>query len=86
MVMIKFLTDLFPADPLSEMNAPTEILILILLILTNRLFLLSGMAIISARKVRLQQHAEEGSKDAETAVKVLNRYGDEVLKVYEVGQ
>ena len=46
----------------------TEILILILLILTNGLFSLSEMAVVSARKVRLQQRAEEGSKGAKTAL------------------
>src|SRR5215213_8801295 len=51
------------------MNAPTtEILILILLILTNGLFSLSEMAIVSARKVRLQQRAEDGNKGARTAL------------------
>ena len=46
----------------------TEILILILLILLNGLFSLSEMAVVSARKVRLQQRAEEGSKGARTAL------------------
>jgi putative hemolysin len=46
----------------------TEILILILLILTNGLFSLSEMAVVSARKVRLQQRAEEGNKAARTAL------------------
>jgi putative hemolysin len=45
----------------------TEILILILLILTNGLFSLAEMAVVSARKVRLQQRAEEGNKAAKTA-------------------
>jgi putative hemolysin len=46
----------------------TEILILTLLILTNGLFSLSEMAVVSARKVRLQQRAEEGVKGAKTAL------------------
>lgn len=46
----------------------TEILILILLILTNGLFSLAEMAVVSARKVRLQQRAEEGNKAAKTAL------------------
>lgn len=51
------------------MNAPTtEILILILLILTNGLFSLAEMAVVSARRVRLQQRAEEGSKGARAAL------------------
>jgi len=51
------------------MNVPTtEILILILLILTNGFFSLAEMAVVSARKVRLEQRAEEGNKGAETAL------------------
>jgi putative hemolysin len=46
----------------------TEIFILIVLFLVNGLFSLSEMAVISARKVRLQQRAEEGSKGAKTAL------------------
>lgn len=46
----------------------TEILILILLILTNGLFSLAEMAVVSARKVKLQQSAEAGSKGARTAL------------------
>ena len=41
---------------------------MILLILINGLFSLSEMAVVSARKVRLQQRAEEGSKGARTAL------------------
>ena len=46
----------------------TEILILVLLVLINGFFSLSEMAVVSARKVRLQQHAENGSKGARTAL------------------
>jgi len=46
----------------------TQILILILLILTNGLFSLAEMAVVSARKARLQQRAEEGSQGAKTAL------------------
>jgi putative hemolysin len=46
----------------------TQILILILLILTNGLFSLAEMAVVSARKVRLQQQAEAGSQGARTAL------------------
>jgi putative hemolysin len=45
-----------------------EILILVLLFLTNGFFSLSEMAIVSARKARLQQRADEGSKAAKTAL------------------
>jgi putative hemolysin len=46
----------------------TEIFILILLILINGLFSLSEMAVVSARKARLQQRADDGSKGAKTAL------------------
>jgi putative hemolysin len=46
----------------------TEILILVVLFLVNGLFSLSEMAVVSARKVRLQQRADEGSKGAKTAL------------------
>lgn len=46
----------------------TQILILILLILLNGLFSLAEMAVVSARKLRLQQRAEEGDKGARTAL------------------
>ena len=46
----------------------TEILILVLLILTNGLFSLAEMAVVSARKVRLQQRAGEGNRAAKTAL------------------
>jgi putative hemolysin len=46
----------------------TEIFILIVLFLVNGLFSLAEMAVVSARKVRLQQRAEEGSRGAKTAL------------------
>ena len=67
------------------MNVPTtEILILILLILTNGFFSLAEMAIVSARKVRLQQRAEEGNKGAETAL-VLARHPTRFLSTVQTG-
>src|SRR5262245_51929710 len=51
------------------MNSLTaEILILVLLIMMNGLFSLAEMAVVSARKARLQQRAEEGSRGAKTAL------------------
>lgn len=46
----------------------TEILIVFLLILANSIFALSEMAIVSARKTRLQQRAEDGDKGAQAAL------------------
>src|SRR6266849_2644207 len=46
----------------------TEILILVLLILLNGLFVMAEMAVVSARKARLQQQANEGNKRAKAAL------------------
>jgi putative hemolysin len=45
-----------------------EILIIVTLIILNGLFAMSEMAIVTARKVRLQQMAQNGSKGAEAAL------------------
>src|SRR5215207_4253057 len=66
------------------MNAPLTVLILILLILINGLFSLSEMAIVSARKVRLEQHADEGSKGARTALS-LARQPTRFLSTVQIG-
>ena len=67
------------------MEAPTtEIVILILLILTNGFFSLAEMAIVSARKVRLQQRADDGNKGAETAL-VLARNPTRFLSTVQTG-
>lgn len=49
-------------------SLPTEISILILLLLLNGVFVMSEMAIVSARKARLLQQANEGNKNAATAL------------------
>ncbi len=49
-------------------NFGIEILVLFLLILLNSLFVISEMAVVSARKARLQQLANEGNKRAATAL------------------
>jgi putative hemolysin len=45
-----------------------EILIILLLIFINGIFVMSEIAIVSARKLRLQQRAEEGDEAAKAAV------------------
>ena len=62
----------------------TEILILLLLILTNGLFSLSEMAVVSARKVRLQQRADEGNKGARAALG-LARQPTRFLSTVQIG-
>lgn len=50
----------------------SDILIVFLLIIGNALFVMSEMAIISVRKVRLQQKAERGHKNARIALELAN--------------
>ncbi|MDJ0799752.1 MAG: hemolysin family protein [Calothrix sp. MO_167.B12] len=52
------------------MSPTVELLIIFLLILGNGLFVMSELAIVSARKVRLQQLAERGDTKAGTALKL----------------
>jgi putative hemolysin len=52
------------------MNAVFEILLLFLLILVNGALSLAEMAVVSARKARLQQRAEEGSSGARYALEL----------------
>lgn len=49
-----------------------EIVIILLLILLNGLFAMSETAIVSARKARLQQMADEGNTRAQTALDLAN--------------
>lgn len=49
-------------------SLPAEISILVLLLLLNGVFVMSEMAIVSARKARLLQQANEGNKHAATAL------------------
>ncbi len=48
----------------------TEIVIILLLLLLNGLFVMSEMAVVSSRKARLQQLANEGSRRAARALKL----------------
>jgi putative hemolysin len=49
-----------------------EIFILVVLILANGLFAMAEIAVVSARKTRLQQQAEEGNKRAQVALELAN--------------
>ena len=51
-------------------NIVTEILILALLLLLNGLFVMSEMAVVSARKARLQHQAKEGNARSRTALEL----------------
>jgi len=50
------------------LSLTTEILIVLLLILFNGLFAMAELAIVSARRVRLRQLAEDGNRGAELAL------------------
>ncbi len=49
-------------------NIGIQLLVLLLLILLNSVFVISEMAVVSSRKARLQQLANEGNKRAATAL------------------
>lgn len=50
----------------------TNLFIILLLIIANAIFVMSEMAIVSARKVRLQQAANQGDKRARSALDLAN--------------
>ncbi|BAY45975.1 putative hemolysin [Scytonema sp. HK-05] len=58
------------ASAILEMSPTIEILTIFLLILANGLFVMSELAIVSARKVRLQQLAERGDAKARAALEL----------------
>ncbi len=58
------------ADNYQESTMITEISIIFLLILANAVFSLSEMAIVSSRKVRLQQLINQGDKRAKAALEL----------------
>ncbi|MBC7514948.1 MAG: DUF21 domain-containing protein [Alkalinema sp. FL-bin-369] len=49
-----------------------SLLILLLLIVSSGVFVMSELAIVSSRKVRLQQSANQGDKGARMALKLAN--------------
>ena len=53
-----------------------EILLIFLLTIANGIFAGSELAIVSARKVRLEQLVRQGSKNARLALKLANSPGD----------
>jgi putative hemolysin len=54
------------------MSISLELLIVLVLILANGLFSMSEIALVSARKVRLQQRAEDGVRSAKVALQLAN--------------
>ncbi len=61
-----------------------EILILFVLVLINGIFAMSEMAIVSSRKARLQQRADNGSAGAQVALSLANDPG-RFLSTIQVG-
>lgn len=62
----------------------TEIIILLLLIIANGIFSMSEIAIVSARKALLKQHAEEGDSSAQKALELAEE-PTEFLSTIQVG-
>lgn len=55
-----------------RMSPTAEVLVVFLLILANAVFVMSELAIISARKVRLEHMADRGDAKARTALRLAN--------------
>lgn len=66
------------------MSSNLEILIILLLPIANAVFVMSELAIVSARKVRLQQMAERGDAKARVALALANE-PNQVLAIAQVG-
>src|SRR5215475_8358712 len=60
------------------------ILAIILLIIVNGVFVMAEMAVVSSRKPRLQQFANEGSRGAQTALELAN-HPDRFLATVQIG-
>ena len=65
-------------------NSLTQILLLVLLLLLNGVFVLAEIAVITSRKARLQQQANEGSKQAGTALNLAQNPND-FLSAMQIG-
>ena len=62
----------------------TEFLIILALILANAVFAMSEMAVVAARKVRLQQRADDGDDRARAALELAN-HPAQFLSTVQVG-
>jgi putative hemolysin len=67
-----------------ENNITAEILIIILLLLINGMFAMAEIAMVSVRKVRLQQLAEDGNAAAKTALE-LAESPNRLLSTVQIG-
>jgi putative hemolysin len=66
------------------MNIGLEITLVFLLVMANGIFAMAELAVVSARKTRLQQRAEEGSKGARVALELAEK-PDDFLSTVQVG-
>jgi putative hemolysin len=65
-------------------STTTHILIIVVLIAVNGVFSLAEIAVVSARKARLQQRAEEGDRRAQAALELANAPG-RFLSTIQIG-
>lgn len=65
-------------------NITLEIVLIIVLILLNGVLAMAEIAMVSARKARLQQWAEAGKKNARLALEI-SRSPEEFLSTVQVG-
>jgi putative hemolysin len=65
-------------------NPIFEVFVIFLLLVANGVFAMSEIAVVSARKARLQQWAEEGDKNAQIALELANQ-PNQFLSTVQVG-
>src|ERR671923_2692948 len=65
-------------------NIGFEILVIILLIMANGLFAMSEIAVVAARKSRLQHRAEKGDAKAKAALELANQ-PNQFLSTVQIG-
>jgi putative hemolysin len=63
---------------------PAQILLILALILANGLFSMAEMALVSARKARLQQKADDGDKRAQVALDLASK-PSQLLSMVQIG-
>jgi putative hemolysin len=62
----------------------TEIVVILALLIVNGLFAMSELAVVSARRIRLEQRADEGDKGARAALRLADK-PTEFLSAVQVG-
>ena len=65
-------------------SSAVEVLVILVLLLINGLFAMTEIAVVSSRKARLQQRAEDGERGAAEALK-LAQNPDEFLSTVQIG-